>query len=199
MNGTPPEAVYAISFSYETVGELYHLSVPSASSDYRRDGVAFLLAQLGHHAAQLFAERIAALELTPPHAGILRAIATNPGRSQQALSKQLGLLPSRVVAYVDELEDRGYVERRRNPADRRPHALYLTESGKQLMQKVSELAKEHERTLTAALNGQQRRTLNELLATLAQHEGLTPGVHPGYRTLGRPRDGAEDGRRRQTV
>jgi DNA-binding MarR family transcriptional regulator len=90
--------------------------VSSASGSERIDGVAFLLAQLGHHAAELFAEQIATIDLTPPHAGILRAIASEPGPSQQALSGQLGLLPSRVVAYVDELEDRGYVERRRNPS-----------------------------------------------------------------------------------
>ncbi|HZA12511.1 MarR family transcriptional regulator [Mycobacterium sp.] len=162
--------------------------MPSASEN-RTDGVAFLLAQLGQHAAQQFAERISALGLTPPHAGILRAIARHPGASQQALSGRLGLLPSRVVAYVDELEDRGYVERRRNPDDRRLHALHLTPSGEQLMKQLSELVRQHERGLTAGLSAAQRRTLNDLLGTLARQQGLTPGVHPGYRTLGRaPRE-----------
>ena len=122
------------------------------------DGVAFLLAQLGHHAATLFAEQVAAIELSPPQAGILRAIATEPGRSQQALSAQLGMLPSRVVVYVDELEARGYVERRRNPDDRR---------------------------LTAALDPEQYSALRGLLSTVAREQGLTPHVHPGYRTLAR--------------
>ena len=90
--------------------------------------MAFLLAQLGHHAAAKFAEQIATIDLTPPQAGILRAIASEPGRSQQALSAQLGLLPSRVVAYVDELEDRGYVERRRNP-DRPAPACAVSDRG----------------------------------------------------------------------
>ena len=150
----------------------------------RGDGVAFLLAQLGHHAATRFAEKMAAVELTPPHAGILRAIASHPGGSQQALSEQLGLLPSRVVAYVDELEDRGYVERRRNPADRRLHALHLTRSGKKLMTKISELARQHESGITAGLDAEQRATLRELLSALAQERGLTPHIHPGFRTLG---------------
>jgi DNA-binding MarR family transcriptional regulator len=161
------------------------------SASGSREGVAFLLAQLGQHAATLFAERIADLDLTPPHAGILRAIARNPGSSQQALSAQLDLLPSRVVAYVDELEERGYVERRRNPDDRRLHALYLTESGGQLMAELGELVRRHERGLTAGLTAEQRRTLGDLLATLARQQGLSPGVHPGFRSLGRagnPRD-----------
>lgn len=147
--------------------------------------MAFLLAQIGHHSAAMFAELMESVDLTPPHAGILRAIATEPGRSQQALSTQLGLLPSRVVAYVDELEDGGYVERRRNPDDRRLHALYLTASGNRLMQKIAALARQHERRLTAGLDAGQRATLRELLVTVADRQGLSPHVHPGYRMLGR--------------
>jgi DNA-binding MarR family transcriptional regulator len=148
-------------------------------------GVAFLLAQIGHRAAAMFAELMEELDLTPPHAGILRAIADEPGQSQQALSTQLGLLPSRVVAYVDELEDRGYVERRRNPDDRRLHALHLTASGKRLMGKIGDLARRHERRLTAGLDAGQRATLRGLLATIAERQELTPHVHPGFATLGR--------------
>jgi DNA-binding MarR family transcriptional regulator len=161
------------------------MTVSSASDSGRGDGVAFLLAQLGHHAAGLFAETIAPLGLTPPHAGILRAIASEPGPSQQSLSVQLGLLPSRVVAYVDELEDRGYVERRRNPTDRRLHALFLTPAGKKLMRRLSELGRRHEHQMTASLDAAQRDKLRELLSTVAQDQGLMPHVHPGYRSLGR--------------
>jgi DNA-binding MarR family transcriptional regulator len=133
----------------------------------------------------VFADLIASIDLTPPHAGILRAIAAESGRSQQALSGQLGLLPSRVVAYVDELEDRGYVERRRNPDDRRLHALYLTASGKKMMTKIGELGREHDRLLTAGLDAKQREMLHQLLVTIAERQGVTPHVHPGFRTLGR--------------
>lgn len=158
------------------------MTVSPALSD-RPDGVAFLLAQLGHHAATLFAERVATLELSPAHAGILRTIATDPGCSQQALSTKLGMLPSRVVVYVDELEERGYIERRRNPDDRRLYALYLTAAGKKLMRKLSELARQHELGFASALDPKQYNTLRDLLATVAQQQGLAPHVHPGYRTL----------------
>jgi DNA-binding MarR family transcriptional regulator len=147
--------------------------------------VAFLLSQLGHRSASVFSDLIASIDLTPPHAGILRAIAAEPGRSQQALSGQLELLPSRVVAYVDELEDRGYVERRRNPNDRRLHALYVTAAGKKVMAKIGELARQHERLMTAGLDVDQRDMLRQLLSVVAEHQGLTPHVHPGFRNLGR--------------
>ncbi len=144
-----------------------------------------MLAQLGHHAAERFSERIASLDLTPPHAGILRAIAAAPGRSQQALSSQLQLLPSRVVAFVDDLEARGYVERQPNPDDRRQYALYLTPAGKGLTQKLSRLVRQHEHAVTGSLNETQRAQLQILLTKLAEQHGLTPGVNPGYRRLGR--------------
>jgi DNA-binding MarR family transcriptional regulator len=147
--------------------------------------VAFLLAQLGQHATGLFAERIAALNLNPPQAGILRAISIEPGRSQQALSEQLGLLPSRVVSFVDDLEERGLVERRRNPTDRRQHALYLAPAGEDLMRELSVVGRQHEQQITAGLTAEQRATLLELLSAVVARQGLTPGVHPGYRSLGR--------------
>jgi hypothetical protein len=37
--------------------------------------VAFFLAQVGAHAAKQFAERLSALNLSPPHAGILRRLS----------------------------------------------------------------------------------------------------------------------------
>ncbi|WP_231992612.1 MarR family winged helix-turn-helix transcriptional regulator [Mycobacterium sp. 1164985.4] len=155
------------------------------SREEHGDGAAFLLAQIGHHAASLFAEKIRALDLTPPHAGILRAIAATEGQSQQALSAQLGLLPSRVVAYIDDLEGRGYVERRRNPDDRRLYSLYLTSAGTKVMGRIGELARDHERQLTAGLTVRQRDTLRRLLSIVADEQKLTPHVHPGFRNIGR--------------
>jgi len=146
-------------------------------------GVAFLLAQVGQHAADLFAERISSIGLTPPQAGILRVISREPGQSQQALSSRLGLLPSRVVAFIDDLEQRGYIERRRNPNDRRLHALHLTPHGEELMKQLSVLAREHEHQLTAGLSTPQRTALHESLQVIANQQNLTPGVHPGYRSL----------------
>src|SRR5438874_2339152 len=91
--------------------------------------VAFLLAQVGSHAAAKFGERLAALDLSPPHAGILRALHAGAALSQQALGAMLGILPSRLVILVDELEERGIVERRDSPKDRRAYTLHLTRKG----------------------------------------------------------------------
>jgi len=146
-------------------------------------GAAFLLAQLGAHGAQRFGVRIAALGLAPPHAGLLRMIASIPDCSQQKLAKRLGILPSRMVVLIDELEARGLVARRRKPRDRRTYALALTRTGAQALKKISRLAAEHEADLCAALDAHELATLVTLCEKIAAQQGLTPGVHPGYRTL----------------
>jgi len=135
-------------------------------------GIALLLAQLGQHSAERFTARIAELDLTSPQAGILQAIAGEPGRSQQALSEQLGLLPSRVVAFIDDLEQRGLLERRRNPGDRRLYALYLTEQGHALMAQLAEVSEVHEQEITTGLSDQQRIALSELLTSVAERQQL---------------------------
>ena len=145
-------------------------------------GSAFLLTQLGTHCAQAFARRIGELDLTPPQTGLLRAVAQAPGSSQQALAELLGTPATRLVALVDGLEERGLVERRCNPADRRLHAVHLTERARRSCA-TSGGSPEHDDAVLAALDPDQRARLHELLTKLAADRGLTPGVHPGYRTL----------------
>ncbi len=146
-------------------------------------GAAFLLAQLGAHAADRFGERIAGLEINPPHAGILRFIARTPACNQQALAKRLGVLPSRMVILIDELAAKGLVERKRSTKDRRHSALVLTAKGERTLQKLSRIAADHETDLLAALTKKEREQLAALGQKIVQQQGLTPDVHPGYRKL----------------
>ncbi|MDX6203743.1 MAG: hypothetical protein QOJ83_3243 [Frankiales bacterium] len=146
---------------------------------------AFLVAQLGGLAAMRFGDRLAPLGLSPAQAGLLRAVGSQPGRSQQALAAELSLLPSRLVAMVDELEADGVLERRPNPNDRRHHALHLTPAGEKLLREIGKVAREHGRDFLAPLGEQDQETLTRLLGRLAEGHGLTPGVHPGYARMGR--------------
>ena len=146
-------------------------------------GAAFLLAQLGAHASEQYARRTIELGLTPAHTGLLRLVTIQPGMNQQTLSGLLGVTPSKVVALVDDLEARGLLERRRSDTDRRATALHLTDAGQDTMAGVRKIAMEHEATITAALSESERLRLIGLLQQVADEQGLTPGVHPGYRRL----------------
>jgi DNA-binding MarR family transcriptional regulator len=165
-----------------------------ASAPPHRTGNAFLLAQIGAHAASRFAQRIAELDLTPAQAGLLRLVARQPGLSQQVLAKQLGTPPSRLVPLVDHLEGHGLLERRRNPEDRRYYGLYLTARGGQFMKaRLGPIGIAHEDDICAALTTAERDQLHALLSRIAGQQGLTPGVHPGYRQLTAPEPEPEPG------
>lgn len=154
---------------------------PMKTGKESRGGRAsFLLAQVGAHAAQRFGERLKPLGFAPYHAGILRMLARSPGVSQQELAKTLGMHASHMVGIVDELEGRGLLERKPSETDRRVYALHLTEQGQQSLGRIGEVAREHSRALLAGLNESQREQLTELLEAIAEEQGLTAGVHPGY-------------------
>lgn len=148
---------------------------------------AFLLAQLGAHAASQFAERLGALELTPPDAGILRMLRVSAGLSQQELASKLQIHPSRLVAILDKLEKRGFVDRRANPDDRRLYSLHLTKSGGEVLERIGKVAREHQDALLSALSREERDELTNLLLRIADQRGLLRGVHPGYQRMGSPK------------
>jgi len=149
----------------------------------RPTGAAFLLAQLGAHAADRFAKRIEGLGVAPRHAGILRIIATTPACNQRLLAKRLLVLPSRMVILLDELTEKGLLERKRSTRDRRHSQLVLTKRGQRMLEKLSRLAAEHEADLCAGLTAVERATLATLGRKIVHQQGLTPDVHPGYRKL----------------
>ncbi|MBO0860895.1 MAG: MarR family transcriptional regulator [Chloracidobacterium sp.] len=153
--------------------------------DQRRQGAAFLLAQVGAHAAARFGERLAQLELSPPHAGILRAMNRSAGLSQQELASKLNIHTSRLVGLLDELEARGFVERRESEDDRRTYALHLTDGGRAILGEIGRIAREHQESLLASLGKVEREQLADLLKRIADEQGLLPGVHPGFSWLGR--------------
>src|SRR5580704_9462102 len=148
-------------------------------------GVAFLLVQLGFQVARVFGERLKPLGLEQRQAGMLVRLAENDGRSQQAIAELMGVNPTRMVFLTDELEKLGLVERRRNPADRRSHALYLTEAGTAMLARVGEVTRAHEAAITASLTGADRDQLAALLRRLARDQGLAeqslPGIPPRHR------------------
>ena len=146
-------------------------------------GIGFLLSSLGAHSAMRFAQRIEPLGLTPPHVGLLRAIAMDPGRSQQSIADEFGMPPSRVVGFVDDLEAGGLVERRRDDRDRRVNGLFLTQAGGTALRRLAELGEEVEEALLGSLDVADRRRLRELLERLVADQQLTSGVHPGYRRM----------------
>src|SRR5262245_46637759 len=145
--------------------------------------VGFLLSQVGLYAARRFADAIAAIDLQPPQFRVLNVVDVAEGQSQQAIGEAIEAPPSRMVAIVDELEERGLVERRPDGSDRRIRALYLTSAGRKLLARGRKIAMEHEEAITRGMSAADRERLVALLQTVVDEQGIGRGVHPG---LGKP-------------
>jgi DNA-binding MarR family transcriptional regulator len=154
--------------------------LPPSSGPPPFRAVGFLLSSLGHVVAARFAARLAPLGLEPREFALLRRVGFHEGGSQQAMGERLGIPASRMVALVDELEERGLLERRPSPRDRRAHALHLTSAGKRLLTKATELAAAFEGELTHELDTAERAKLIELLDRVAVQLGVPPGTHGSH-------------------
>jgi DNA-binding MarR family transcriptional regulator len=75
-----------------------------------------------------------------------------------------------MVAVVDELERSGYVERRRDPRDRRAYSLQATAAGRQVLERAAEATKRAEDEFLAPIPTAERRHLKRLLGTLVSTE-----------------------------
>lgn len=94
---------------------------------------------------------------------VLSLIAANPGRSQTALAKRAGLNKSALVGLIDQLEQRGLVERDRAAADRRRYQVSVTPAGVRTMETLFALVTGEEEPIRAALG---ERDMAQLLALL---------------------------------
>jgi len=145
-----------------------------------RRALGLLLSQLGTNAALSFGRKIAGFGISPPHVGMLRWIHANGGKNQRELASHLGVVPSRLVVLLDELETKGLIARERSLKDRRSQQLQLTRKGTRLLEKVERIAVAHDADLGSSLTAPELETLIELCAKLAANRGLTPHGHPGY-------------------
>jgi DNA-binding MarR family transcriptional regulator len=141
--------------------------------------IAFMLSQVGIYASRRFAERLAAIDLQPPLFRVMNVVDAAEGLSQQAIGEAIQAPASRMVAIVDELEQRGLVERRPHPSDRRVRAVHLTAAGRKLLAKGRGIAAEHESELTKGMSKADRERLRALLRRIVDAAEIGPGVHPG--------------------
>jgi DNA-binding MarR family transcriptional regulator len=159
-------------------------SKPEAAATPPFRSVGFLLSSLGYTVSRRFHDVLVPLELEPSEFAVLRAVGFDEGQSQQALAEHLHISPSHMVTIVDELEKRGFVERRPHSSDRRVRALHLTTKGDAVLAKAFELAKQYEQLVTKPLTAKERAQLLDLLDRIADGFELKPGVHSALRDRG---------------
>jgi DNA-binding MarR family transcriptional regulator len=140
-------------------------SVPPKTVDLLGERLGYLFAQLhlrwGAEAHEALSS--AGLGLGGMHFGALTVIDSVGPISQQELGEYVKKDRTTIVALIDDLEEEGLVERRRNPADRRAYALELTEEGRQWLAKAGPILMAAEDRLLLDLDDDERARLLEML------------------------------------
>jgi DNA-binding MarR family transcriptional regulator len=151
--------------------------VPSpAGADRSYRSVGFTISTIGYAVARRFRDRLAPLGLRPRDFALLHSVATTEGVTQQVIAERMRVAPSRMVAFVDSLEERGLLERRPNPDDRRARALFLTPEGRDLLARAFAVPTEQEELLTSDLSDHERDQLLNLLGRVGAQVGVPPGI-----------------------
>lgn len=80
----------------------------------------------------VFDRRVKALEITRPQWLAIVRLKRRPGASQSELAEMMEIERAPAGKIVDRLEEKGWVERRPDPADRRINRIFLTERGERV-------------------------------------------------------------------
>jgi DNA-binding MarR family transcriptional regulator len=119
---------------------------------------------------RLGAATLAPLSIDGRHYGVLAVLSELGPRFAADPRRHPRCRPSIMVAFVDELEEKGYVRRGRNPSDRRACAITLNGAGTKVQREAAELLENCERHYLDPLTGAERRTLLELLGRLVARD-----------------------------
>ena len=173
--------IHKKSFRCSIIGGMESdIDVPTLDASASFRSVGFTLSSTGYAVSRHFHQTLAPLELEPREFALLRAVGASEGQSQQAIGERLQIPPSRMVAFVDVLEERGLLERRHNPLDRRTRALHLTDDGRELLGQALVVATGFEQHLCADLSADEREQMLELLRRVGLRLGLPPGTHAAH-------------------
>jgi DNA-binding MarR family transcriptional regulator len=113
----------------------------------------------------------------------LSYLGDHDGAPQQEFVDALCIDAKNVVLLLNDLEDCGHLVRRRDSEDRRRHRVYITEKGRQTLERAAEAQADIEDEVLQALDADERATLNRLLTrALRVAEPAPPAAGAGALT-----------------
>ncbi|MFJ1460661.1 MarR family winged helix-turn-helix transcriptional regulator [Nocardia sp. N2S4-5] len=132
-----------------------------------RPDLAAMIAPLGR--ALMAAERpiLDSHGLTMWAYSVLLALGRGPARGQGVLAEEIGADKTRIIPILDDLQERGLIERRPDPADRRAKLLAVTARGRTLARAAQADIQAMDERLLSRLSTADRRGFLSALATLA--------------------------------
>ena len=125
--------------------------------------IGFQLRRVQNQLSREFAAAIAHHNLRSGLFSTLALVSANPGISQTAVSRAVGLDKSVTVQIVDDLERRGYAERRRSTVDRRQQSLFATEAGERFLDELFSILRQTEAAALSRVRPDELLLLHKVL------------------------------------
>jgi DNA-binding MarR family transcriptional regulator len=144
---------------------------PATSAEEARTGLVALLIRVAKGTYRRATEDVLGLKLKEYVA--LQYLSDRGKTAQAELGEQLMLDANNCVILLNGLEEGGYIERRRDPADRRRHIVEMTRSGERALEKADRAFASLEDEVFAGLTVDERCELWKLL-----HKALDGGAEP---------------------
>ena len=143
-------------------------AAPDAGPGSLFDRPGFLVRRLHQIYVGLFFSECAEFDITPVQSSVLRVLAARPPLDQASIASQIGIDRVNLADVLRRLEQRGLLERRRDPGDRRRRLARLTDEGHRMCKAMAvPTARAHEKLL-AALQPDERAEFMRLLRHLVE-------------------------------
>lgn len=133
------------------------------------DYLLYLLAAASEAASTEFHEQVRAAGLRVPEWRIIACLVGADGAMVTQLARKALVEQSRLTKIIDQMAERGLLERRADPEDRRRVRVHLSPVGAALAERLIGRARAHETRLLDALQGSDAAALKPALTALLTH------------------------------
>ena len=153
------------------------MATASSSAQPDATDIGYLEGLVGYHLRRAFAvvgndfaRALAETGIRQVLFGILSIVGANPGINQGAVGRALGIQRANMVSLINELVDRGLIDRVTAEDDRRAFALTLTPAGERMTADCLARIRAHEDAMLSDLSADERATLIDLLSRIEAKE-----------------------------
>ncbi|GEE00482.1 MarR family transcriptional regulator [Gordonia spumicola] len=123
----------------------------------RIDGrIGYRMVRTAMRVRKAHADALAECGLLPSQHAVLAVLAADGPEYQKRLAAKTTVDAGDLVGHLDDLQERGYVVRERDPGDRRRHIVRLSDDGRVKLAEADRLLDGVEATLFGALDADQR-------------------------------------------
>jgi DNA-binding MarR family transcriptional regulator len=136
------------------------------AGDSDEDGLSEVFWAVARRLRRLGRETVEPWDITPAQSRALGVLQHHGVMRLSELSDHLRIAPRSTTEFVDGLQERGLVERRGDPSDRRAILVTLTEQGQKVGTAIQTARKAEAERFFGELSPEDREELHRILRTL---------------------------------